>query len=147
MFVFLKGTTAPTGFLGRRDVRGGGGGGEEEEEGTGRSPSSPDSLFFAFFIAQRVACPACRLLRNSGRNDRKTTVELQQVGLLGAAGTLRLRRQNTRSGRWEVGAGIRCLELPGQRLEQGSRFKQRWSRDGGGGWSLTWRSVCVCVCV
>ncbi len=44
VFVFLKGTTAPTGFLGWRD---------EREEGVGRSPS-PHSPFFLFSIAHSL---------------------------------------------------------------------------------------------
>lgn len=41
VFVFLEGTTAPTGFLGWRDARG---------EGVGRS-TSPHSPLFLFIIA------------------------------------------------------------------------------------------------
>lgn len=52
VFVFLKGTTAPTGFLGWRD---------EREEGVGRPPS-PHSPFFLFIIAHSLPVSLCHLV-------------------------------------------------------------------------------------
>lgn len=58
VFVFLKGTTAPTGFLGWRDVR---------WEGVGRSPSpySPLSLHYHAFCPS--LCTSAHLWSGAGR--------------------------------------------------------------------------------
>ncbi|KAK2850985.1 hypothetical protein Q5P01_007261 [Channa striata] len=80
VFVFLKGTTEPTGFLGWRD---------EREEGVGRSPSphSPLSLHY------RTFCPSVSVsLRPSAKSERQ-----KQCPAVNSWSRLRLYESDSRS--------------------------------------------------